>query len=45
MNFDGSNVNIHKYLKIEMLTSKDDLETSAQNSKDFFRCARVPDRS
>ena len=37
MNFDGSNVNIHKYLKIEMLTSKDDLETSAQKFKKFFQ--------
>ena len=36
MNFDGSNVNIHKYLKIEMLTSKDDLETSAQKFKKIF---------
>ena len=36
MNFNGSNVNIHKYLKIEKLTSTDDLETSAQKFKKIF---------
>ena len=42
MNFNGSNVNIHKYLKIEKLTSTDDLETSAQNSKRFFQMCSSP---